>query len=252
MILSGFVFLMRIFSEMNAAPARNMNINLKLKEDGERLKDIGTSLHIPKYQVRDARNVIGARLKLIALRRTLEHIRRDVELNLCEKCYQVYLGFIEPGIRELIVTRLDDMKSMESIITQMVMIHKGVFKTDVIFVSIGKWDDKYLEDVHKELFYKIKIKWSFKQKINYLKKENILPESCYTLLDKARERRNLIHEHPLVYKFTDEDLELFSQAHNVSANLLQVMRAKFPEDVKQRIISHCETSSQRYLARTNL
>jgi hypothetical protein len=192
-----------------------------------------------------------AHWELRALRRTLEQLRRDVKLNLCDKCYQVYLGFIEPGIRELIVTRLDDMKSMESIITQMVMVHKGVFKTDMIFISIGKWDDKLHEDVHKDLFYEIK-KWRFKRKIDYLKKVLILPESCYTLIDKARDRRNLIHEHPLVYKFTDEDLELFSQAHNVSANLLRVMRAKFPEDVKQRIISRCETSSQRYLAISNL
>ena len=180
------------------------------------------------------------------MRRTLEQLRRDVKLNLCDKCYQVYLSFIEPGIRELIITRLDDMKSMESIITQMVMIHKGVFKTDMIFISIGKWDDKLHEDVHKDLFYEIK-KWRFKRKIDYLKKVLILPESCYTLIDKARDRRNLIHEHPLVYTFTDEDLDLFSQAHNVSANLLQVMRAKFPENVKQSIISRCETSSQRYL-----
>ena len=183
------------------------------------------------------------------MERTLEQLRRDVELNLCDKCYKKYLGFIEPRIRELIVTRLDDMKSMESIITQMVMMHKGVFKTDMIFISIGKWDDKYHEDVQKELFHKIK-KWPFKSKIDYLKKVHILPESCYILLDKARERRNLIHEHPLVYKFTDEDLELFSQAHNVSANLLLVMTAKFPEDVKKRIMSNCETSSQRYLVKS--
>ena len=181
------------------------------------------------------------------MRRTLEQLRRDVELNLCDKCYPKYLGFIEPGIRELIVTRLDDMKSMESIITQMVMIHKGVFKKDIVFISIGKWDDKFHEDVHKDLFYDIK-KWGFKRKIDYLKKVHILPESCYKLLDKARDRRNLIHEHPLVYKFTDEDLELFSQAHNVSANLLLVMTAKFPENIKQNLISRCETSSQRYLA----
>ncbi len=55
-----------------------------------------------------------------------------------------------------------------------------------------------------------------------------------------------------VYMFTDEDLELFSQAHNVSANLLQVMRSKLPEDVKQSIISRCETSSQRYLEKSKL
>ena len=179
----------------------------------------------------------------------LEQLRRNVKLNVCDKCYQVYLSFIEPGIRKLILTRLNDMRSMESNITQMVMIHKDVFKTDVIFVSIGKWDDKFHEDVHKDLFYKIK-KWGFKKKIDYLKKMLILPESCYALIDKARERRNLIHEDPMVYGFTDKDLELFSQASAVSDNLLSAMRTKFPEDVKQRIISNCENSSQRYLEKT--
>ncbi len=185
------------------------------------------------------------------MERTLEQLRRDVKLNLCEKCYPQYLGFFEPRIRKLIVTRLDDMRSMESIITQMVMIHNGVFKKDMVFISIGKWEDKFHEDVHKDLFYEIK-KWRFKRKIDYLKKVKILPESCYTLLDIARDRRNLIHEDPLVYKFTDNDLELFSQAHNVSANLLQVLRSKLPEDVKQGIISHCEITSQRYLEKSNM
>ncbi len=184
------------------------------------------------------------------MERALEQLRRDVELNLCDKCYPKYIAFIEPRIRKFIITRLDDMRSMESIITQMVMIHKGVFKTDMIFIAIGKWDDKFHEDVHKDLFFKIK-KWSFKRKIDYLKKMLILPESCYTLIDKARERRNLIHEDPLVYTFTDKDLELFSQAHNVSANLLRVMIGKFPEDVKQGIVSRCETLSQRYLTKSN-
>lgn len=140
---------------------------------------------------------------------------------------------------------------MESNITQMVMIHQGVFKTDIIFISTGKWDDKIHEDVDKDLFYKIK-KWGFKRKIDYLKKMLILPESCYTLIDKARERRNLIHEDPLVFEFTDNDLELFSQAYAVSDNLLQAMRTKFPEDVKQGMIYRCETSSQRYLTKHNL
>jgi len=185
------------------------------------------------------------------LRRTLEQLRRDVELNLCDKCYPKYLGFIEPGIRELIVTRLDDMKSMESIITQMVMIHKGVFKTDMIFIAIGKRDENNHEYVQENLFHKIK-KWPFQTKIDYLKKAQILPESCHTLLDKARERRNLIHEHPLVHRFTDEELELFSQAHNISANLLRVMTVNFPEDVKQGIVSSCENLSQRYLEKSNL
>ncbi len=185
------------------------------------------------------------------MERTLEQLKRDVKLNLCDQCYPQYLAFIEPRIRKFIVTRLDDMRSMESFITQMVMIHKGVFKKDLIFISIGKWDDKFHEDVHKDLFYKIK-KMGFKRKIDYLKKVKILPESCYLLLDIARGRRNLIHEDPLVYTFTDEDLEIFSQAHNVSANLLQVMWGKLPEDVKQGIISRCETSSQLYLEKSNL
>ena len=178
----------------------------------------------------------------------LEQLRRNVKLNVCDKCYQVYLSFIEPGIRKLILTRLNDMRSMESNITQMVMIHKGVFKTDMVFISIGKWDDKFHEEVDRDLFYKIK-KWGFKKKIDYLKKMLTLPESCYTLIDKARERRNLIHEDPLVYGFTDKDLELFLQASIVSDNLFQAMRTKFPEDVKQRMISRCETSSRRYLAK---
>lgn len=177
---------------------------------------------------------------------TLEQLRLDAELNLCEKCYGVYLSFIEPNIRELIVKRLDDWRSTESDITQMVMKHRGVFKTDVWIIFIGEWDDKYHEDVDKDLFYKTK-KWPVWKKIKYLKNNELLPEACYRLLDKARERRNMIHEDPLVYRFTDKDLDLFSQAHNVSAILLQVMRTNLPEDIQERMIKNCETASKRYL-----
>jgi hypothetical protein len=180
------------------------------------------------------------------MRKTLEKLRRDVELNICERCYQVYLQFIEPNVRELIVKRLDDWRSTESIITQMVMKHRGVFKNDMWVISIREWDDKYHEDVDRDLFYQTK-KWSFWKKIKYLKKNKILPEVCYNLFDIARDRRNNIHEDPLAFRFTEEDLDLFHLCHGILDNLQQVMRFNWSEDIKLRIINSCEASSQAFL-----
>jgi hypothetical protein len=149
-------------------------------------------------------------------------------------------------VRELVAERLDDWRSTESIITQMGMKYRGIFKTDMWVISIGDWDDKFHEHVDKDLFLKTK-KWSFLKKIKYLKKNNLLPEPCYNLLNTARERRNMIHEDPLVYRFTEEDLNLFYIGHSVSANLQQVMRFNWSDDVKQRIIEGCEVSCQAYL-----
>ncbi len=166
------------------------------------------------------------------MRRTLENLSRDAELNLCDRCKPVYRSLIEPGVRELIITRFDDWRETESAITQMVMKHRGVFKTDVWVISLGEWNDEYKSDVDRDQFLKIK-KWSFQGKIDYLKKHGILPEVCYRLIDLARDRRNNLHEHPLVYRFTDEDLDLFYLCNGVSSNLKLNMAINSHEDIKQ-------------------
>ena len=167
------------------------------------------------------------------MRKTLDQLRSMAKLNMSEKCYQTYLSLIEPGVRELIITRFDDWRETESAITQMVMKHRGVFKTDMWIISLGEWREEYNEDVDRDLFNEIK-KRPFKWKIDYLRKNNLLLESCYNLLDLARERRNNFHEHPLAYRFTEEDLDLFDLCHSVSANLQNLMRFNLPDDARAR------------------
>ena len=174
----------------------------------------------------------------------LEPLHQMVKLNFCDKCYPKYLAFIEPGIQQLLLDYFDDWRFTESCVTQMVMVHKGVFKTDLHFIAIGEWDDRFHKDVDKDLFDHIK-GWNFQWKIDYLKKHKILPEQCYKLLNVAREKRNLLHEHPFVYTFSNEDRTLFSICNAVSSNLHSIMRGTYPETSREIIMEMCVKTSYR-------
>ena len=59
MTLYGFVFLMKIFSEMNVVTVQNICVNIRLMAYMEKLKDIGIFLQSQKYQAINARIVSG-------------------------------------------------------------------------------------------------------------------------------------------------------------------------------------------------
>jgi hypothetical protein len=104
-------------------------------------------------------------------------------------------------------------------------------------------------DVDIKLFNRIKIKWSFYSKIKYLKDQKLIPEPCFIFLNKLKNIRNKIHEDPLVYGFSEKDLELFSIAHNLSANLHSSTFSGWSDVIKNNIISNCENAAAKQLER---
>lgn len=152
---------------------------------------------------------------------SLGRLRKTAESHFCEKCYRKYIALIEPTIKRWLTTPLRDWGEIEHYVTQMVRKLEGVFKAEKgpILVSIGD-DEELPEDlsdtVDLEAFRKFKRKFpfrTFKWKINYLRKHGILQNSSYKLLDILREFRNKLHGYD--YKFTEQELNLFTQARAI-------------------------------------
>jgi hypothetical protein len=152
---------------------------------------------------------------------TINQLRRLAEANLCGECYQKYLGLIEGNIRAMALDCLYFWRYTESVITQMVMKRKGVFKSSTIVLSIEgsrKEDLEKLVDVRQ---FKEISRMKFIRKIEYLRDEKILTNNCYKVIDTASRVRNRIHNDPMVSTLSERDLELFNHACQI-ASLLQM------------------------------
>ncbi len=115
------------------------------------------------------------------------------------------------------------------------MKNEGVFKSDLIFINLGDdSENKFVDQVDIKKFKEIKF-WKFKKKINNLHDKGILPNSCYRLFDYAREIRNLQHEHPLVYPFSEKDLQLFEYTHRIASQLYNIMTSEQQEKINDKL-----------------
>ncbi|MGI0022098.1 MAG: hypothetical protein ACRD9Q_04470, partial [Nitrososphaeraceae archaeon] len=82
---------------------------------------------------------------------TLDQLRANAMLNLCENCKKVYDWLIAPGIKSILENYLKDWQNIESTVTQLVMKHKGIFKTKWIFdVKDSDNIENYSNDVDVE------------------------------------------------------------------------------------------------------
>lgn len=172
---------------------------------------------------------------------TVEHLRKMVELNFCDKCFQKYKEFIEPTIQStiqaLLLRPLNDWIETESEITQIVMKNKGVFKGTAIVLFLGKNENKFADMVDVKAFKEIK-KWNFKRKIDYLHASDVLQDSSYELLNKARETRNRLHD---LIVFTEEDYALFHLAFIITH---QIWNATVID--KKDISNWLKTDAEKY------
>lgn len=143
---------------------------------------------------------------------TIEYLRKMAELNLCNRCFQVYKECLEPKIQStiqsLLLRPLGDWTETESEINQMIMKDKGIFKSSSIVYSLGNDYNANATMVDVEAFNEI-THWKLNKKINYLRHNGILQDSSYQLLEKARKTRNRIHD-PI--GFSKQDYDLFHAA----------------------------------------
>jgi hypothetical protein len=178
---------------------------------------------------------------------TIERLREFAKLNLCDECYPKYLGLIEPQVKQLALDQFYYWRTAESIVTQMVMKEKGAYKTNTIVISAnekpGDWES--LVDIRK---FRQVSSMKFWEKIEFLRGEKILSESCYQVLKLASNVRNNIHLDPMVFAMTEKDLELFRYAHQIAYQIQFARNTDwFIDDVKQQMILQADKTAGRVM-----
>lgn len=177
---------------------------------------------------------------------TIATLRKLAELNFGPECYKQYLAIIEPGIESIIENYFAGWKSVESWVTQMVMRHEGVFKTNVSFISIeDDAKEKYGDKLDVDAFNKIK-KRTFQQNIDYLHKNCLLGNSTYNLLHFLKEKRNTIHD--VEKKFSEEDLGAFAYASSIVFYLHTAIMGSYDSKTKNQVMKDIENSSKYLLS----
>lgn len=181
---------------------------------------------------------------------TIDYLRRLAELNFAPECYQRYLEMIEPGIKSIIPNYLKDWQNVEGYVTMIMMRYMGIFKTETSFTSIGDdAEEKYGNMLDVAKFRQVK-KWTFKEKIDYLRKEGILREDSYKLLDALRVKRNKIHEMGTV--FSELDLQVFSKAYSIIFYIhTTLVPNNLPKEENDRIRDMAEKWSEESLKFVN-
>ena len=172
---------------------------------------------------------------------TLDNLRKHAELNLCQKCYPVYLATLEPTIKAMLKEYLHDWQGIEVLVRGLMLEHMGAFKDHKMFLL--DFDDKsedlgnYLElEVYKE--FKRTYRW-FPSRIAYLRDNGVIGDSLYLLLGKLNSRRNRIHKYETELP---EDLRVIFHMTYSWLQWIQIARANsgFPEGHLQSTIKNAE------------
>ena len=177
--------------------------------------------------------------------RTIQDLRKVAELNLCNDCFLKYKAVIEPTIKQWLFKPLSDWRVVESYATQMAMKIKGVFKGQLIFLSLDEGDDeKYADEVDAKAFRKIK-KWNLKQKIDFLHKNGVLQDSSYRFLNKVREVRNRIHDE--FAELSEQDFTLFYMASAITSQIYMATMHNLGENTSTNLKSNAEKVAEQLL-----
>lgn len=159
----------------------------------------------------------------------------------------MYEQLLEPNIQSAILALrsvpLADWIQTELEITQIIMKNKGVFKGDIIVISLGKNENEAANLVDVKAFNEIK-KWTFKRKIDYLHSTGVLQDSSYELLNKARETRNRLHD---LIAFSEEDYALFRLTYIITNQIWHATMIERQKDISIRLKTDAEKYAKQWL-----
>lgn len=176
---------------------------------------------------------------------TIDDIRQLAKSNLTPECYETYLTIIHPNIKTIITNYLRNWQNVELYVTLTVMRHMGIFKTSLSFHSIDDdAEEKYGDKLDVAKFRDVKT-WWLKKKIDYLRKEGVLGENSFKLLDALRKKRNKIHEPGMV--FSEKDLQEFSIGYTVMFYIHTTQSDNLPEEEHNRIRNMAEKWAEEAL-----
>jgi len=180
---------------------------------------------------------------------SLEILRSVAKLNLCERCFQIYLSLIEPTAKEFLLAPLSDWGEIESNITWMTLKSKGVFKREnhiVVELDEEESGEGYSEIIDVDALRKIQQEWGFMKKARHLYEQGILKPFSFKLLIKLSKIRNKLHKY--AYRFTEKEFELFSQAKPLFTSLgFAVLWTKDQNRLK-RIVEDVDKQAEKLIA----
>jgi hypothetical protein len=145
-----------------------------------------------------------------------DDINGIAKLNLCEKCYPVYKGMIEPSIRAMTEQFFHDWSSVEALVFGMVLKHGGAIKKQTeFFLQIEDKDlDKFADHIDIEKYKELKHEYGhFKDQLKYLVDNEVIGPKLRDYVTLVAKRRHKIHS----YKGSISDPE---RAQFALANML--------------------------------
>jgi len=125
----------------------------------------------------------------------LEALRKSAELNLCQKCYPVYLHQLEPFIEEQITAYFYDWQGIESYVRGLALWHLDAFKTHLFVNDFDEYEPQEVMeflDIDKFLAFRNKYR-GIRSRMEYLHNEKIIGDNFFALLIELAKRRNKIH-----------------------------------------------------------
>jgi hypothetical protein len=152
---------------------------------------------------------------------------------------------IEGNVERMLLDSLHDWRSAESIVTQMVMRRKGIFKTGTTVIAIHD-DENPPADLVDVKGYKEVEFWGFSRKLKYLHNNKILPDNCYEALSIAGRLRNKLHTDPVAFRISERDLQLFNCVHRIVSHI-QITEWDNTEELKEQFRLGAEEFAKRVI-----
>jgi hypothetical protein len=117
----------------------------------------------------------------------IETLRNSAKYNFCPTCFEKYKALIAPSIEYLLFKPMEEWREIESDVTLVVMVTKGVLERDNLYLSLGdepilfQWNQKPLRRnvrLIKYLKQNYNIDWVKIAKIKYIKSEKTIKLSA--------------------------------------------------------------------------
>lgn len=117
-------------------------------------------------------------------------LREMARINLPEDCYKEYLAVIEPGVEGMLKEYLKGWQGIETNLTNAVMRHAGVYKTDLTIFDLDKGEyEKYADRIDIEKYDEYS-RYSLKAIIDILLEQTVIDPETHKLFHHLRKIRN--------------------------------------------------------------
>ena len=149
---------------------------------------------------------------------TLEGLSNIVNYYLCDKCKPLYKPCIEPTIKAMLAEFFHDWQGIEMETRFLLAKGLGVYKIEGRYVIDSEWEDdlsSFSDQIDVEKYDWIRHLF-FGRLISELKKNNLIGQELFTLLDEVAKRRNRLHRYKA--EISEQDRIIFYWVNGLLQN----------------------------------